>query len=284
MERIRTGSFSFAGRKLKPLVRSPAGKGLSMSQFESADDTARPDALPTNAPVAPSKPPTERADDAKVPRSKNADKPAAGAQMPRSKAADRPASGAQATSMKNTNKWETRQLVTMALLCAIGVLLSFIEFPLIPGVTWLKYDASAMPAMVCGFAFGAGGGLAVGIAGAVIHGLLMADFSGAVMNILVVIGFVVPAAVIYNHGRTFPRAIAGLVVSVICAVLMAVVGNLIITPSWLGVPLDAVIAMILPILTPFNLLKGVINAVLTLAIYKSISNLITPRKKQVKGR
>lgn len=192
--------------------------------------------------------------------------------------------GAQGAGTKNTNKWGTRQLVTMALLCAIGVLLSFIEFPLIPGVTWLKYDASAMPAMVCGFAFGAGGGLAVGIAGAIIHGILMADFSGAVMNILVVIGFVVPAALVYQHGRTLPRAIIGLIASVVCAVIMAIVGNLVITPAYLGVPMDAVIAMILPILVPFNLAKGIINAVLTLAVYKSISNLITPRKQQVKGR
>ena len=192
--------------------------------------------------------------------------------------------GAQGAGIKNTNKWGTRQLVTMALLCAIGVLLSFIEFPLIPGVTWLKYDSSAMPAMVCGFAFGAGGGLAVGIAGAIIHGILMADFSGAVMNILVVIGFVVPASLVYQHGRTLPRAIIGLIASVVCAVIMAIVGNLVITPAYLGVPMDAVIAMILPILVPFNLAKGIINAVLTLAVYKSISNLITPRKQQVKGR
>ena len=192
--------------------------------------------------------------------------------------------GAQGAGIKNTNKWGTRQLVTMALLCAIGVLLSFIEFPLIPGVTWLKYDASAMPAMVCGFAFGAGGGLAVGIAGAIIHGILMADFSGAVMNILVVIGFVVPASLVYQHGRTLPRAIIGLIASVVCAVIMAIAGNLVITPAYLGVPMDAVIAMILPILVPFNLAKGIINAVLTLAVYKSISNLITPRKQQVKGR
>ena len=196
-----------------------------------------------------------------------------------------PGTNAQDTyEFTNTNKWDTRQLVTMALMCAIGVLLSFIEFPLIPGVTWLKYDASAMPAMVCGFAFGAGGGLAVGIAGAIIHGILMADFSGAVMNILVVIGFVVPASLIYRQGRTFPRAIIGLIASVVCAVIMAIVGNLVITPAYLGVPMDAVIAMILPILVPFNLAKGIINAVLTLAVYKSISNLITPRKQQVKGR
>ena len=170
-----------------------------------------------------------------------------------------PGTNAQDTyEFTNTNKWDTRQLVTMALMCAIGVLLSFVEFPLLPGVTWLKYDASAMPAMVCGFAFGPAAGLAVGVVGAVIHGILMADFSGAVMNILVL--------------------------SAITATVMAILGNLVITPMWLGVPLDAVVAMILPILTPFNLIKAGINAVLTLIVYKSISNLITPKKKQVKGR
>lgn len=184
----------------------------------------------------------------------------------------------------NTNRWDTRQLVTMALMCAIGVLLSFIEFPLLPGVTWLKYDASAMPAMVSGFAFGPAAGLAVGVVGAVIHGILMADFSGAVMNILVVAGFILPAALVYRRSRTFKSGVVGLVLSAITATVMAILGNLVITPMWLGVPLDAVVAMILPILTPFNLIKAGINAVLTLIVYKSISNLITPKKKQVKGR
>ena len=49
--------------------------------------------------------------------------------------------GTPTNTTANTNKWSTRQLVTMALMTAIGVLLSFIEFPLLPGVTWLKFDA-----------------------------------------------------------------------------------------------------------------------------------------------
>ena len=196
-----------------------------------------------------------------------------------------PGTNAQDTyEFTNTNKWDTRQLVTMALMCAIGVLLSFVEFPLLPGVAWLKYDASAMPAMVCGFAFGPAAGLAVGVVGAVIHGILMADFSGAVMNILVVAGFILPAALVYRRSRTFKSGVVGLVLSAITDTVMAILGNLVITPMWLGVPLDAVVAMILPILTPFNLIKAGINAVLTLIVYKSISNLITPKKKQVKGR
>lgn len=190
----------------------------------------------------------------------------------------------QNLTLTNTNKWDTRQLVTMALMCAISVLLSFIEFPLLPGVAWLKYDASAMPALVSGFAFGPAAGLAVGVVSAVIHGILMADFAGAIMTILVVIGFVLPAAFIYRRKRTLGRAALGLVFSIVGATVMAILGNLVITPLYLGVPFDAVVDMIIPILTPFNLIKAVLNGVLTLIIYKSVSNLITPKKKQVKGR
>ena len=189
-----------------------------------------------------------------------------------------------AKSPTNTNIWSTRQLVTMALLCAIGVILSFIEFPLLPGVTWLKFDASNMTALVGGFAFGPGAGVAIGILIAVIHGLLMADFTGALMNILTVTCFVLPAALIYARVRTYPAAIGGLVLSIICATAGAILGNLLVTPTWLGVPFDAVVAMILPILLPFNLAKHALNAVLTLVIYKSISNLITPKKDQKHGR
>ena len=208
---------------------------------------------------------------------------AAEADVPADSPADSPVAARAAddgrnVDFTNTNRWDTRQLVTMALMCAIGVLLSFIEFPLLPGVTWLKYDASAMPAMVSGFAFGPAAGLAVGVVGAVIHGILMADFTGALMNILVVAGFVLPAALVYRRSRTFRSGVVGLVLSVVAATLMAILGNLLVTPAWLGVPLDAVVAMILPILTPFNLIKAVLNAVLTLVVYKSISNLVLPRK------
>lgn len=187
-------------------------------------------------------------------------------------------------SIANTNRWSTRVLVTIALLCAISVLLSFVEFPLLPGVAWLSYDASIMPAAVCGFAYGPAAGLACGIISVVAHGILFADFTGALMNLLVVIGFIWPAALVYKRVHTLKGAIAGLAFGIVLAVLMAVLGNLVVTPAWLGVPLDAVVAMIVPILIPFNLLKGLLNAILTLIVYKAISNLITPKKDQVKGR
>jgi len=196
---------------------------------------------------------------------------------------DRKAPTEQAT-IANTNTWATRDLVTMALLCAVGVLLSFVEVPLLPGVSFLKFDPSLVPAMVCGFAFGPAGGLSVGMVGALIHGVLFADFTGCIMNILVVIGFVLPASLVYKKSRTYKAAIAGLAISVVGATVMAIAGNLILTPAYMGVPLQTVIDMIIPVFLPFNLIKAVVNSVLTLAVYKAISNLITPKKHQVKGK
>lgn len=183
---------------------------------------------------------------------------------------------APSSNIRNTNRFSTRTLVTCALLCAIGVLLSLVEFPLLPGVTWLKYDASAMPALVGGFAYGPAAGACIGVVGAVIHGLLFADFSGAVMNILVVVAFVVPAAALYRRLPSLAGEVAGLVVGAIVMVAAAILGNLVITPAWLGVPLDAVIAMIVPILLPFNALKAVLNAVLSAIVFKAVGRMMGP--------
>ncbi len=187
-------------------------------------------------------------------------------------------------NFSNTNKWETRQLVTMALMCAIGVLLSFIEFPLIPGIAWLKFDASCMPAMVTGFAYGPGAGIMVGVVGAIIHGIIMGDWCGALMNIIVVVAMVAPCALFYRKTRTFKAGVIGLAVSVVVATVAAILANLAIDPFYFGMPFDAVVALVVPALLPFNIIKAIINAVLTLVVYKSISNLITPKKKQVVGR
>lgn len=185
---------------------------------------------------------------------------------------------------ENTNAWGTQQLVTMALMCAVGAIFSFVQIPLIPAAPFLTYDPSLVPAMVSGFAYGAGPGIAVGALAAVIHGLVTGEWVGTLMNIVATVCYVLPAALIYGRGRTYPRAIVGLVVSVVAATAAAVVANLTIGVAfWYGSP-DVIVPLVVPALIPFNLVKTVLNSVLTLGVYKAVSNLITPKKKQVKGR
>ncbi len=50
--------------------------------------------------------------------------------------------------------------------------------------------------------------------------------------------------------------------------------NMIFTPLFMGAPLETVLAMMVPAIIPFNLLKAGINCTVTFLLYKSISHLL----------
>jgi riboflavin transporter FmnP len=184
-------------------------------------------------------------------------------------------------------RWSTRQLTTMALFIALGVILSLIEFPLIPGIEFLKYDASTVPALMGGFAYGPGAGCLIGVLVAWVHVLFTGNYWGAVMNTCIVIAYILPVSLIYRasakaavvQGRTANTAsnaalILGLVVGTILTTAVAILMNLVVTPIYTGMPLEAIITMILPALLPFNLVKAVLNSVLSFILIKSLHRFI----------
>lgn len=179
----------------------------------------------------------------------------------------------------NSNRWGTQQLVVMALMCAIGILLSFIEFALFPAASWLKYDASFVPALICGFAYGGGAGTCVGVLIALLHSLFTGNVWGGVVNALVVCAYVVPSAAIYARHRTKKGVVCGLIVAGICSLAIALVCNLVITPLYAGFPVEAVVALIIPVLLPFNTIKALVNCAITFCVYKPISNIVSPHKQ-----
>ncbi len=185
---------------------------------------------------------------------------------------------------QNTNRWTTKQLVIMALMCAVAILLSFIAFPLFPAASFLKLDIALVPSAVVGFSYGPGPGLLVGIACAVAHAAITGNWVGCIMSSLVAVAFILPSALIYKHNRTLKGAVIGLVVATICLIIGVTVANLIIDPLFYGMPFEAVAALVVPAIIPFNVIKGILVSLLTALVYKSISNLITPQKLQVKGR
>ena len=185
-------------------------------------------------------------------------------------------SAQQATKKKpnRSSRWSARQLATMALFTALGLILSFIEFPLLPGTDFLKFDASQVTALVCGLSYGPAAGSIVGVAVAWIHALFTGQFWGALMNTGVCLAFILPASFAYKRSQSTVAIIVGLVVSSICAVVVALIMNIVITPIYMGVPVDVVVGMILPILLPFNILKALICSVLSFIFIKSLKSFI----------
>ena len=81
----------------------------------------------------------------------------------------------------------------------------------------------------------------------------------------------VVAGSMYRHKKSKKEAVIALIVGVIAMTAMMCVANYYITSMYMGVDRSVVAAMLVPVIIPFNLLKGGINALVTFLVYKRIS-------------
>lgn len=182
------------------------------------------------------------------------------------------ARNAHDTGVSDSGRWSTRRIAIYALFVALAMATSFIEFPIIPGLPWLKYDPSGIVCLIAGFAFGPSAALIVSVLGFVPH--LLMDPWGTLMAVLVAAALSVPAALVYKYHRSQRGAIAGLIIGSLCAMAAAILGNLVVTPIYASMTIAQVAALIIPALLPFNLLKFTIHDVVTFLMYKPVSNLL----------
>ncbi len=109
-------------------------------------------------------------------------------------------------------------------------------------------------------------------------------FYGLLMNFLSSATFTYLVGVIYKYKRTFSGAIIGVCLSVVGVCVVMLLANILITPLYIPtVDSKAVIAMIPTLLLPFNFCKALINAAVTVAIYKPVRGVLR-RARVVSGR
>ena len=179
---------------------------------------------------------------------------------------------AHSTGVADSGRWSTKRIAMYALFVALSRAVSFVEFPIVPGVEWLKYDPSGIVSLVAGFAYGPAAAVIVSVLGFLPH--LFTNPWGTLMAVLVALALSVPAALIYRRNKTRKGAVIGIIVGAIAALAMAIVGNIIVTPFYAHMTTAQVVALIVPALLPFNALKFTIHGVVTFLIYKPISNLL----------
>lgn len=179
---------------------------------------------------------------------------------------------AHSTGVADSGRWSTKRIAMYALFVALSMAVSFVEFPIVPGVEWLKYDPSGIVSLVAGFAYGPAAAVIVSVLGFLPH--LFTNPWGTLMAVLVALALSVPAALIYRRNKTRKGAVIGIIVGAITALAMAIVGNIIVTPFYAHMTTAQVVALIVPALLPFNALKFTIHGVVTFLIYKPISNLL----------
>ena len=171
--------------------------------------------------------------------------------------------------------WSTKRIAITALFCAVAALCTlFIEFPILPGVTFLKYDPSAVVALIAGFAFGPATGAIVSTVSYLPHFATESGLYGVIMAIIATLSLVLPASLIYQRDTSMRGALVGMGVGAVVCLVCCILANIVVTPIYMGAPREAVIAMIVPTLLPFNALKIAINCAVTALVYKPVSKAL----------
>jgi len=184
----------------------------------------------------------------------------------------------------------TRKLTTLAILSALAyVLMVFGRIPVLTVPPFLKYDPKDVILVIGGFIFGPLSVLMMSIVVSFIEMITVSETGiiGFAMNVLSTCAFACTAAFIYKKLHSLKGAIIGLIAGWIAMAIVMVLWNYIMTPVYLAslsvgfsdmnalsqavaATRPVVAKMLIPIFLPFNLLKGGLNAAITMLLYKPV--------------
>ena len=172
---------------------------------------------------------------------------------------------------KNNNK--VFKLVAIALFIAIAYISSLI-LPI--KVQFLTMDIKDAFITIGALYFGPLSGVVMAVAVSLLELIFGSDTGiyGFIMNFIGSAAFAAVASLIYTRRKSLINAVVGLICAVICMTTVMLAANLIITPLFMaskGMTAQAIEEMIVPLLLPFNLFKGILNAAIVMLLYKPVS-------------
>ena len=170
----------------------------------------------------------------------------------------------------------TKQMVTMGMMAALAyIVMVFIRIPV---VLFLKYEPKDVIITIGGFIYGPVAAFLISLIVSFVEMFTISEtgWIGAAMNLISTCSFACVAAAVYKKNHTLKGAVIGLVIGLISMVAVMMLWNYFLTPIYMGYPREAVAAMLPTAFLPFNLLKGGLNAALTMLLYKPV--VITLRK------
>ena len=169
-------------------------------------------------------------------------------------------------------KMSTRYMAAVAMFAALSFV-SVLIAKVIPNVAgFLSYEPKDAVIVIAGLLYGPLTSVLISVIVSLIEMLTISSTGpyGFLMNVISTCAFAVPAAWYYQKHKTQKDAVIGLCFGVITMVVAMLLWNYIITPFYMGVSRETVAGMLMSVFLPFNLVKGGINAGLTLLLYKPV--------------
>lgn len=170
----------------------------------------------------------------------------------------------------------TRRLTLMAMLAAMAYVAMLITRPLPSVAGFLSYDLKDVVVAIAGFTLGPVPALLITLVVSLVEMVTVSSTGpiGLLMNVLSTSAFVLPSAILYQRNKSLKSAAVGLALGVVLMTAVMLAWNYIITPLYMNVPRAVVAGMLLPTFLPFNLVKGGLNAGITMLVYKPVSSAL----------
>lgn len=177
-------------------------------------------------------------------------------------------------------KITVRYMTVTAMFCAIAYVLVLLA-KVIPNVAgFLSYEPKDAAVVIAGFILGPAASVIVSVIVSFIE-MISISYTGPygfLMNVVSTLSFALPAAIIYKRRHTYKRALIGIIVGWLAMAACMLAWNYVITPFYMGVDRSVVAGMLIPIILPFNLIKGGLNGALALLVYKPIISALRKAK------
>lgn len=166
-----------------------------------------------------------------------------------------------------------KTVVTVGMLCAVAFAAKLISNVIPIAVAgFLEFDLKDVVIVIAGFICGPMAAVAISVIVSLIEMLTISGTGpiGLLMNILSSCAFACVASVFYRKNHSMKGAVLSLGLGVLCMTAVMLLWNYLVTPLYMGIERSVVTGMLLPVFLPFNLVKGGINAALTLLLYKPV--------------
>lgn len=171
-------------------------------------------------------------------------------------------------------KTDTKRIALIGMFSALAFIILLLCR--IPIVLFLKYEPKDVIITIGGFILGPIASLLISVIVSLIEFATISGTGiwGLIMNVISTCSFACTAAYIYKKDRTLRGAVIGLISGCLFMSAAMLAWNWLITPIYMKVPRETVQSMLIPTFLPFNLLKGSLNAALTMLLYKPVIEIL----------
>lgn len=193
---------------------------------------------------------------------------------------------------------KVQKMVSVAMLAAIGVVLQFVAFPIIPAFSFLKIDFSDIPVMISMFLFGPLAGISTAFIRSLLHlfttGASPQNLVGDAASFFATTVFTFPMYYFFKGGSTkLSTKILGISTGIIAlTAFMSVANYFVITPIYLklfGVSAGQYLGMsvakyVTMGILPFNLIKGTIVSAVFLVLHAKLLPWLSRKQYQLRDK